>query len=62
MTLMTSVEGNRQLLDGGAMFGNAPRAVWERWIAPDSAGRIPLACRCLLLEMDGIKFYPQKKV
>lgn len=32
------------------MFGNAPRAVWERWVEPDSANRIPLACRCLLVE------------
>lgn len=52
---ITSIEGNRQLLDGGAMFGNAPRPVWERWIKPDSIGRIPLACRCLLIEFDGVK-------
>ena len=32
-----SIPGNTQRLDGGAMFGNAPRAVWERWIAPDPA-------------------------
>ena len=51
----TSIEGNRQLLDGGAMFGNAPRPVWEKWIAPDAIGRIPLACRSLLLEFDGLK-------
>ncbi|MGE4130584.1 MAG: MBL fold metallo-hydrolase [Bdellovibrionales bacterium] len=52
---ITSIEGNRQLLDGGAMFGNAPRPVWEKWIPPDELGRIPLACRALLLEFDGIK-------
>jgi glyoxylase-like metal-dependent hydrolase (beta-lactamase superfamily II) len=51
----TSIEGNRQLLDGGAMFGNVPRPVWEKWIAPDTLGRIPLACRCLLLEFNGLK-------
>jgi len=45
-----SVEGNRQRLDGGAMFGNAPRALWERWIAPDAQHRIPLACRALLAD------------
>ncbi len=38
------IEGNTQRLDGGAMFGNAPRVVWERWIAPDERHRIPLAC------------------
>jgi len=46
---LTSVLGNSQRLDGGAMFGNAPRALWSRWIAPDDANRIPLACRCLLV-------------
>jgi len=54
MNSVSSIEGNRQLLDGGAMFGNAPRPVWEKWIAPDSKGRIPLACRCLLLNFDGV--------
>ncbi len=48
-----SIEGNRQRLDGGAMFGNAPRALWSRWIAPDEQGRIPLACRALLVEEPG---------
>jgi glyoxylase-like metal-dependent hydrolase (beta-lactamase superfamily II) len=45
-----SILGNSQQLDGGAMFGNAPRAMWEKWIAPDADNRIPLACRCLLVE------------
>lgn len=43
-----SLIGNSQKLDGGAMFGNAPRAMWSRWIEPDEQNRIPLACRCLL--------------
>ena len=30
-----SIEGNSQRLDGGAMFGNAPRALWARWAEPD---------------------------
>jgi len=46
---LTSVLGNSQRLDGGAMFGNAPRPMWERWIAPDDKNRIPLACRCLVV-------------
>ncbi len=51
---LTAIEGNRQRLDGGAMFGNAPRAVWERWIPPDERHRIPLACRAMLVrEPDG---------
>ena len=51
---MWSITGNSQRLDGGAMFGNAPKALWSRWIAPDAENRIPLACRCLLVkDLDG---------
>ncbi len=45
-----SILGNSQKLDGGAMFGNVPRAMWSAWIAPDEENRIPLSCRCLLVE------------
>ncbi len=48
-----SIPGNSQRLDGGAMFGNAPRALWKRWLAPDELNRIPLACRALLVQEDG---------
>jgi glyoxylase-like metal-dependent hydrolase (beta-lactamase superfamily II) len=43
-----SLLGNSQKLDGGAMFGNAPRAMWAQWSPPDDANRIDLACRALL--------------
>jgi glyoxylase-like metal-dependent hydrolase (beta-lactamase superfamily II) len=43
-----SIRGNSQKLDGGAMFGNAPRAMWSKWLAPDEQNRVPLACRALL--------------
>ncbi|MDP6944048.1 MAG: MBL fold metallo-hydrolase [Myxococcota bacterium] len=49
MRSLTSILGNSQRLDGGAMFGNAPKALWSRWISPDERNRIPLACRCLLV-------------
>ena len=45
-----SIEGNRQRLDGGAMFGNAPRAMWAQWIAPDERNRVELACRAMLVD------------
>lgn len=51
--LLSSVHGNHQRLDGGAMYGNAPRPVWERWSPPDARHRIELACRCLLVEEEG---------
>ena len=43
-----SLMGNSQKLDGGAMFGNAPRAMWSKWAPPDELNRIELACRALL--------------
>lgn len=43
-----SIEGNSQRLDGGSMFGNAPRAMWTQWASPDEANRIRLATRALL--------------
>jgi glyoxylase-like metal-dependent hydrolase (beta-lactamase superfamily II) len=49
---LSSVLGNSQRLDGGAMFGNAPKAMWEKWIRPDERNRIPLACRCLVVRDD----------
>jgi glyoxylase-like metal-dependent hydrolase (beta-lactamase superfamily II) len=45
-----SILGNSQKLDGGAMFGNVPKAMWEKWIMPDAENRIPLACRALLAQ------------
>jgi glyoxylase-like metal-dependent hydrolase (beta-lactamase superfamily II) len=44
-----SVEGNRQKLDAGAMFGNAPKALWSRWVEVDEHNRMELACRALLV-------------
>ncbi|MEX1055037.1 MAG: MBL fold metallo-hydrolase [Rhodothermales bacterium] len=48
-----TIETGRFALDGGAMFGIIPKALWERRMAPDARNRIPLNMRCLLLEGDG---------
>ncbi len=49
-----SILGNSQKLDGGAMFGNAPKALWSKWLAPDEDNRVALACRALLADdLDG---------
>jgi hypothetical protein len=47
-----AIEGNTQRLDGGAMFGNAPKELWETWIKPDDHNRILLACRSLLCDFE----------
>jgi len=50
MLRLHAIRGNDQRLDGGAMFGNAPRAVWQKWCPPDERGRISLACRAMLVD------------
>lgn len=37
-------------LDGGAMFGNAPKALWGRWMASDHHNRIDIGANCLLVK------------
>ena len=32
------------------MFGNAPRALWSRWLEPDKHNRVELACRAILAQ------------
>lgn len=49
---LRSLTGNSQKLDGGAMFGNAPKALWQRWHDCDELNRIDLQCRCLLVQED----------
>jgi len=44
-----SVLSNAFKLDGGAMFGNAAKAIWDRWLPPDEQNRIRLATRALLV-------------
>jgi glyoxylase-like metal-dependent hydrolase (beta-lactamase superfamily II) len=53
LTKFLALNGNSQQLDGGAMFGHVPKAVWSRWIASDELNRIPLACRTLLIQEEG---------
>jgi glyoxylase-like metal-dependent hydrolase (beta-lactamase superfamily II) len=45
-----SILGNSQRLDGGAMFGNAPKAMWSKWLPCDEQNRVTLACRALLVD------------
>lgn len=49
---LLAIEGNTQRLDGGGMFGNVPKSMWEKWTTADQWNRIPLACRALLVQLD----------
>jgi glyoxylase-like metal-dependent hydrolase (beta-lactamase superfamily II) len=44
-----SMPSNAFKLDGGAMFGNAAKTIWERWLPADEQNRIRLATRALLV-------------
>ncbi|NOZ86000.1 MAG: MBL fold metallo-hydrolase [Deltaproteobacteria bacterium] len=54
-TTLKAIEGNMQKLDGGSMYGNCPKALWERWSPPDELNRIDLACRAMLIEHESGK-------
>ena len=49
MTLHAIETGNFKL-DGGAMFGVVPKALWSRTNPADNKNRIELAARSLLIE------------
>ncbi|HEX8160759.1 MAG TPA: MBL fold metallo-hydrolase [Pyrinomonadaceae bacterium] len=40
-------------LDGGAMFGVVPRALWSRRSQPDAENRVRLSANCLFVEAGG---------
>jgi glyoxylase-like metal-dependent hydrolase (beta-lactamase superfamily II) len=47
---ITLLDGGSLKLDGGAMFGIIPKALWSRMTPADGQNRIQLACNCLLVE------------
>jgi glyoxylase-like metal-dependent hydrolase (beta-lactamase superfamily II) len=51
------IDGGAFALDGGAMFGTVPKAVWSKIYASDAENRILMTTNCLLLrgEIDGSK-------
>ena len=56
---VTLLDGGALRLDGGAMFGIIPKAMWARVSPPDESNRIALACNCLLVEWDDA---PQRRL
>ena len=47
------VPGGEFRLDGGAMFGVVPRALWQRVAPPDAENRVRLNANCLFVEAGG---------
>jgi glyoxylase-like metal-dependent hydrolase (beta-lactamase superfamily II) len=47
------VPGGEFRLDGGAMFGVVPRALWQRSAPPDEENRVTLNANCLFVEAAG---------
>lgn len=52
MIKISSLLGNSQHLDGGAMFGHVPKALWSKWLPVDDNNCVALECRALLIEDD----------
>ncbi len=50
-----ALKGNSMKLDGGAMFGNAPKALWSKWMKPDEQNRIEIGSQSLLIVTDRYK-------
>lgn len=44
------ISAGRFALDGGAVFGMAPKAIWGKQIPTDTQNRIQLALNCLLIQ------------
>ncbi len=50
---VTLINGGHLRIDGGAMFGIIPKALWSRTNPADEQNRIEMACNCLLVEWPG---------
>jgi glyoxylase-like metal-dependent hydrolase (beta-lactamase superfamily II) len=50
---LRALSTGRFRLDGGAMFGNVPKVLWEKKHPPDEKNRILMELRVLLIEGDG---------
>jgi glyoxylase-like metal-dependent hydrolase (beta-lactamase superfamily II) len=48
-----TLEMDRFLLDGGAMFGVVPKNLWEKKIPADAMNRIPMLARSLVIRGNG---------
>jgi glyoxylase-like metal-dependent hydrolase (beta-lactamase superfamily II) len=49
-TSVDVVSDGTYLLDGGAVFGQVPKPLWEQQIKPDRRNRIRLGLNCLLIQ------------
>lgn len=52
---VTFVDAGRLKMDGGAMFGIIPKALWSRGFPADEQNRIALACNAALVEWPGTR-------
>lgn len=52
-TEVTFVSDGTIRLDGGAMFGTVPKALWRRWVTADRKNRVTIGLNCLLIKAGG---------
>ncbi|MGM0647486.1 MAG: MBL fold metallo-hydrolase [Bacteroidota bacterium] len=47
---LISIQPERWLMDGGAVFGVVPKAIWQKLYAEDRDNLLPMVSRCLLID------------
>jgi hypothetical protein len=50
---ISTLTGTRRKVDGGTLFGHAPRLKWAQWMTPDRDNNVEIASRALLVQRDG---------
>jgi len=50
--ILHPIEAGNFKLDGGAMFGVVPKAIWQKTNPADVNNQIDIAARCLLIEKE----------
>lgn len=53
-TSISVVSDGTFLLDGGSVFGQIPKAIWEQQVKPDRKNRIRLGLNCLLIQTPSV--------
>ena len=53
--LLDIVNDGMWKLDGGRLFGETPKEVWENWVVTDRRNCVTLALNCLLIQAAGEK-------
>ncbi|MDP6064959.1 MAG: MBL fold metallo-hydrolase, partial [SAR202 cluster bacterium] len=49
-TTVDVVSDGTYMLDGGTLFGQVPKTLWEQQIKPDRKNRVRMGMNCMLIQ------------